>query len=316
MTSITANPISQLDPTVLIVDDCPAVHRLLKARLRAESINIDGALNGQDAVLKAVTFQPDLILLDLNLPGIDGFEILRKLKNSSETHDIPVIVVSGKNTSEDKVRAFDLGAVDFVSKPFDMTELRARVRVALRMQSLVRMLALKAQIDGLTGLCNRALFDKRWAEEYERATRSGQPLSLAMIDLDEFKSVNDNHGHPAGDAVLIGVSAMIQNTIRIADVACRFGGEEFAVILPDTTPKHASMLCERIRENCKQLVWKAHPDRLVTLSIGIAGATDVKGHPFSEWLELADKKLYDAKRAGRDRVEVIDLGPEPLRQAS
>lgn len=310
------NTSTQYEATVLIVDDCAAVHRLLKARLRAETYKLDSVMNGPDALLRAGMFQPDLILLDLNMPGMDGFEILRHLKDCAETHDIPVVVVSGQNSSEDKVRAFDLGAVDFVSKPFDMTELRARVRVALRMQSLIRMLALKAQIDGLTGLCNRALFDKRWAEEHERASRSGQPLSLAMIDLDEFKTINDHHGHPAGDAVLVGVASMVQNTIRVADIACRFGGEEFAVILPDTTPKHATLLCERIRERCQEMVWNAHPERRVTLSIGIAGTAHASVLGPGDWLHKADEQLYNAKRGGRNRVETLDLGSGPLRVAS
>lgn len=307
-------------PLVLIVDDCQAVHRLLSARLRAESVRIESAMDGAEAVEIAETLQPDLVLLDLDMPGMDGFEVLRAMKSSSTTHDIPVIILSGKAASQDKVAAFDLGAVDFVAKPFEMAELRARIRVALRMQSLVRMLAQRAHIDGLTGLYNRAYFQTRWKEEVERAARARSPLSLAMIDLDEFKSINDSYGHPAGDAVLQGVSQLLAQSVRLSDVACRYGGEEFALILPETTPSEAGGLCERIRARCESISWSGHPGRRVTMSVGIAGATDPSLTGLAHWIEAADQRLYDAKRAGRNRVLVTDLddGAEsgPLRVAS
>lgn len=303
-------------PVVLVVDDCPFVHRLLHARLRAESIRIESVERGEDAIPRATNINPALMLLDLNMPGMDGFEILRRLKDDPRTRDIPVIVLSGQDSAEDKVTAFDLGAVDFISKPFDMTELRARIRVALRMQALVQMLAQRAQIDGLTGLCNRASFDTRWRQEYERAARQGSALSLAMIDLDEFKSINDTYGHPAGDAVLGSVAQLLQRSIRSSDVACRFGGEEFVLILPETSPEEAVRLCERIRAGCQALAWARHPGRAVTLSAGIAGTDSASSHPLAAWIETADQNLYAAKRAGRNRVVATDLGGPALRVAS
>lgn len=310
------NPAMDQNPVVLIVDDCEFVHRLLQARLRSESIQIESLQRGNLTVERAVASGPALILLDLNMPEMDGFEILRRLKDEPKTIHIPVIVLSGQDSAEDKVTAFDLGAVDFISKPFDMTELRARIRVALRMQALVQMLAQRAQIDGLTGLCNRASFDTRWHQEHERACRAGTALALAMFDLDEFKSINDTYGHPAGDAVLVGLAQLISRTVRVSDVACRYGGEEFAIIFPDTTPAEAHAICERLRRACEQIVWPKHPGRPVTLSIGIAGTQLPAGLHKQIWIETADRNLYTAKREGRNRIVLTDLTAGGLRVAS
>jgi diguanylate cyclase (GGDEF)-like protein len=310
------NPPMDQNPVVLIVDDCEFVHRLLQARLRSEAIQIESLQRGSLTVERALDLSPALVLLDLNMPEMDGFEILRRLKDEPKTIHIPVIVLSGQDSAEDKVTAFDLGAVDFISKPFDMTELRARIRVALRMQALVQMLAQRAQIDGLTGLCNRASFDTRWHQEHERAARAGTALSLAMFDLDEFKSINDTYGHPAGDAVLIGLAQLISRTVRVSDVACRYGGEEFAIIFPDTAPAEVHAICERLRRACEQIVWPKHPGRSVTLSIGIAG-TQLPGALHKQvWIETADRNLYTAKREGRNRVVLTDLTAGGLRVAS
>ncbi|MCC5824340.1 MAG: diguanylate cyclase [Phycisphaerales bacterium] len=316
MNPVDPSMINDQDPLVLVVDDCEFVHRLLHARLRSESIRIESLLHGTEAVEHAIRSVPALILLDLNMPEMDGFEILRRLKDEPKTIHIPVIVLSGQDSAEDKVTAFDLGAVDFISKPFDMTELRARIRVALRMQALLQMLAQRAQIDGLTGLCNRASFDARWQQEHERASRSGSSLSLAMFDLDEFKSINDTYGHPAGDAVLVGLAQLINKTVRVSDVACRYGGEEFAIIFPETSPSEANAICERLRVACEQIIWPKHPGRAVTLSIGIAGTNCAQGLPGAQWIETADRNLYAAKRAGRNRIVMTDLGTGNLRVAS
>lgn len=279
-------------------------------------LRVEGATCAQDGMIKAEVFQPDLILLDLNMPGIDGFDMLRSLKNNSNTRDIPVLIVSGKSQPKDKVRVFDLGAVDYVVKPFELSELRARVHVALRTQQLVKMLAQRAQIDGLTGLYNRSYFDSRWREEYQRASRSGQPVSLAFADLDSFKAINDTYGHSAGDEVLTGVAAMIQRTLRAGDIPCRFGGEEFVAILPDTTPKHAALLCDRIRTQCEALHWTRHPERAVTLSIGVTGTDTPSVHDRQAWIDQADRNLYAAKSEGRNMVKTTDLGPGELKAAS
>ncbi len=304
------------DPIVLLVDDSIDVHRLLMARLRTEPITLICAESGQEGLRLAKDLIPAVILLDLDMPDVDGFEVLRGLKENPGTVDVPVVVLSGLTAAQDKVTAFDLGAIDYVTKPFDITELRVRVRSALRIHNLVNMLAHRAQIDGLSGLWNRAYFDRRWAEETAAVARHRRALSIALIDLDHFKSINDTYGHPAGDSVIQGLAAIINETCRASDVACRYGGEEFALIMPDTAPDQAANLCERVRAAVKERTWPRHPNRQVTASFGVVGvgegvACDAAA---TSWLEKADQNLYKAKRAGRDRVETTVLG-SPVRLA-
>lgn len=298
---------NEAPPRVLVVDDSPDVHRLIKARLRQEEIEIVSANSGREGLEAAVQRRPDLILLDVEMPDLDGFEVLRALKNSSATVHIPVIIVSGLQSAQDKVTAFDLGAVDYITKPFDLMELRVRVRSALRLQRLLQMLSDRARVDGLTGLWNRALFDHRLNEELARCERHRRPLSLAMIDVDHFKSVNDTFGHPAGDAVLAGLGKLLLREARQSDVACRYGGEEFALIMPDTTPEDACVLCERVRLALSALNWPRHPDRRITASFGVSGVRTALASNRDLLIEEADKALYRAKHGGRNRIVSTEL---------
>ncbi len=302
-------------PVILLIDDCEDVHRLLKTRLSREAFELAGALGGEEGVRLALEIKPTIILLDLDMPGVDGFEVLRSLKDDPDASDIPVLVISGMHSPHDKVTAFDLGAVDYITKPFDLTELRMRVRSALRMRQLVLMLAQKAQIDGLTGLWNRAYFDRRWSNETSRVKRCDGALSLALLDLDHFKTINDSYGHPAGDEVLQTFAQQMLQEIRQSDVACRYGGEEFAIIMPDTGPGHAVTVCERIRERLESTVWARHPSRPLTVSVGLVGTSGPTLVTPKKWLERVDKLLYDAKSRGRNRVCVADVAAEPPRMA-
>jgi two-component system cell cycle response regulator len=294
--------------TVLVIDDSPDVHRILHARLRQEGITFLAAHTGPDGVAMAAATQPALILLDLDMPCMHGLEVLAMLKADGATHDIPVIVVSGNSGPTDKVRAFDLGAVDYVTKPFEMTELRVRVRQALKMRQLIQMLAQRAQIDGLTNLWNRSFFDQRWSEEYARAVRYGHPLSLAIVDLDHFKSINDAYGHLVGDIVLCGVARILQRECRAHDLVCRFGGEEFVIVMPETSPEDAAQVCERIREAVEREVWERPLDKNITASIGVAGASRPAEIGEQEWVDAADRNLYAAKKTGRNSVKSTDVG--------
>ncbi len=303
---------SDEQPLVLVIDHTPDVHRLLKVRLKHEELALVSAFSGAEGLNKALTENPAIILLDLEMADMDGFEVLRKLKNNPHTVQIPVIVLSGQQSPKDKATAFDLGAVDYVTKPFNLTELRVRVRSALRLYRLVQMLAQRAQIDGLTGLWNRAYFDARWSETVALASRHSQPLSLAMIDADNFKGINDTYGHPAGDAVLQGLAKVLRREIRREDVACRYGGEEFALIMPATSPQEALTLCERLRQSIAATLWPSHPERAVTVSIGLAGAASAVGVSPQEWIQAADINLYASKQSGRNRCTMSDLSA-PLR---
>jgi len=296
------------NPGVLVIDDSPDVHRLLKARLRHEELDLRAATSGQGGIAAAKEGKPAIILLDLDMPDMDGFEVLRVLKNDPATVQIPVIVLSGLQSAQDKVTAFDLGAVDYITKPFNLTELRVRVRSALKMHRLVQMLGQLAQVDGLTGLWNGAHFEARWADEVAGCQRHGRALSLAMIDVDHFKSINDTYGHPAGDAVLQGMARIVQRECRQEDVACRYGGEEFALIMPDTRPADALVVCERMRNALAEVVWPRHPERSITVSVGLAGsggAACTVSAP--EWVEAADRSLYSAKKTGLNRVVMVEL---------
>lgn len=294
-------------PLVLAIDDSPDVHRLLKARLRQEELELLAAESGEAGLKLAEERQPALILLDLNMPGMDGFEVLRTLKERTSTLNIPVIILSGAHSATDKVTAFDLGAVDYVTKPFDLTELRVRLRSALRLHTLLQILSKRAQIDGLTGLWNRAHFDARWVEEVARSQRHGAKLSIAMVDIDHFKSINDTYGHPAGDAVLQGMGKLLQREGRQSDVPCRYGGEEFAVIMPETGPEDARVFMERLRVSLEAMTWPRHPERTVTCSIGVAGVVGPTAISAAQWVEAADRNLYAAKKGGRNRSVITDL---------
>lgn len=305
-------PSDDFKPQVLVIDDSMDVHRLLKARLRTEELEFHEATDGPSGLKLAEEHVPTVILLDLDMPGMDGFEVLRVLKENPRTLQIPVIVLSGLQSSQDKVTAFDLGAVDYVTKPFDLTELRVRVRATIKMQRLIRMLAQKAQIDGLTGLWNRVFFNTRLAEEMGRLSRRVGNLSLAVLDIDHFKSVNDTYGHPAGDAVIQGLAKLLVKECRHTDSVCRYGGEEFGIIMPDTAAADAKNVADRIRAAFEQLNWPRHPERKTTVSIGVAAVAGLGTLSHEALLEAADKNLYTAKHGGRNRVVSTTAELKPI----
>ena len=285
---------------LLIIDDCESVHALLKVRLRGEPVEIASASNAADGIAAAKAGRPDLILLDVDMPAMDGFEACRRLKADPDTMQAPVIFLTGSATTEQKIRGLEMGAIDYIAKPFEPAELRARVRAALRTKYLIDLLAQRAQIDGLTGTWNRAYLDARLTSETSLSRRTGRPLSCVMLDIDRFKQLNDAHGHPFGDEVIRSVAQVVQATVRNEDVVCRYGGEEFAVLLPNTTPEAALALAERLRTAVAQLALR-HDGRdvPVTCSVGVSNA---QANPPPSIIELADRALYQAKRDGRNRV--------------
>jgi diguanylate cyclase (GGDEF)-like protein len=302
-------------PLILVVDDGEDILRLLQLRLEGEGYRVRLARNGHEGVVAALEEPPALILLDLIMPVMDGFETIRELKEHQLLMHTPIIVLSSSEDTSDKVMGLELGAVDYICKPFDPPELHARVRSALRVHKLLRMLAQRAQIDGLTGLWNRAYFDDRLRRELAGAIRTDSPLSLAMCDFDHFKEINDTYGHPAGDAVLEGFARILTSELRSSDVACRFGGEEFAMIFRETPVEDAQRILERIRQRLENERWTAHPERRVTASFGLAwyhnglsGAEDL--------INAADSAMYAAKQAGRNCIVRSPAEPESPRLAS
>jgi len=257
----------------------------------------------------ARSLTPELILLDIDMPEMDGFGVLQQLKDDAATQDIPVIFLSGEGRTELKVRGFEMGAIDFVTKPFEMAELRARVRSALRMRLLIKMLAQRAQIDGQTGLWNRVYLDARLQQAIAEARRGGTPLGLIMCDLDYFKRINDTYGHPFGDQVLEETARLLTRG-RAGDVACRYGGEEFAIITSHANATEARNIAERLRIALRAVRWEGYPDLVVTASFGVTDLDRVSEATARAMIESADQAMYQAKQGGRDSVATA---PDTLR---
>lgn len=294
---------------VLIVDDSVATLALAEARLRDESLDVTCANSGEDGLRKAKADPPDLILLDLKMPDLSGFEVCEQLQGDPELQSIPIIFLTAANSVEDKVKGLDMGAVDYVSKPFDPVELSARVRAALRVKRLQDLLNLRAQLDPLTELWNRSAMDQRLSQEWARVNRHEGILSFFMMDIDHFKKVNDTYGHPAGDRVLCTLTKVLTAQCRETDIPCRYGGEEFAVILPQTHQDEAAHLAERCRREIEQLEIPTQEKIIrITASFGVADSKTV--HSRKELLDRADKALYCAKHLGRNRVIIFGKDQE------
>lgn len=290
-------------PKVLIVDDSELIHRLLQMRLQNERIQLLSARSSTEGLLMAHELKPEVILLDIDLPKMDGFEFITRLKSDPQTQEIAVVFVSSANETANRVRGLDLGAVDFIAKPFDIIELKARLRSALRNQHYIRMLEQKAQIDALSGLGNKSYFDKRIEIEVGGSDRHTQPLSLVYCDIDHFKSINDRYGHLFGDLVIEEFSKILSGG-RLTDIACRWGGEEFAVILPQTTMQEAFRVAEKYRKQLNDLVWPEHPGLVITSSFGVCDINGCESPPNAKNLfKSAENALYKAKENGRNRVE-------------
>jgi two-component system cell cycle response regulator len=291
--------------TVLVIDDSPLMHRLLAGHLVEEGCEVRGALGPEQGYERACAEPPDLILLDLVMKGGDGYDVLRLLKSNPRTADVPVIMVSGTTDVKGKVRAFDLGAIDYVVKPFDRAELRARVRSALRVKRYHDLLAERSSIDALTGLWNRSYFNARLTEEIAGARRYRRRFGLVLVDIDHFKHVNDTYGHPTGDRVIASVAEVLQGAVRTGDAACRFGGEEFALLLVESGREEAAAVALRVRERVAALEIPAGGIPLKrTVSLGATTSDDFAASTLTaeSIIEAADQALYAAKNGGRNRL--------------
>jgi len=289
---------------ILVIDDSPDIHTLVKVRLGKEQVVIQCASDGASGLAAAREFRPDLILLDIDMPERDGFAVCTDLKADSMTRDIPIIFLSGATSTKDKIRGLELGATDYVTKPFDPAELQARVRASLRTRELVELLSKKAMIDGLTGLWNRTYLDAHVTIELASARRSDQPLSCIMADVDRFKSINDTYGHSFGDDVLRAIAAVFTQNCRAEDIICRYGGEEFTILLPNTALPRAAELAERLR-----LAIEVRPFACRDLPVSVTcslGVANLRASIPPSILELADQALYRAKHSGRNRVEICE----------
>ena len=299
---------------VLIIDDSKTIHAVVKSKLSDEPIEFHSALNGKVGLELAAALQPDLILLDLELPDLNGFEVCRLLKADPATMIIPIIFLTGASSTEQKIKGLQLGAADYVTKPFDVAELLARVGASLRTKFLLDLLSKKAMIDGLTGLWNRSYLDQRLNAELSLSARTGQTFSCIMADVDHFKAINDTYGHAFGDLALRTTSQIFAENTRAEDIVCRYGGEEFAILLPGVGAVGAGAFAERMRDKVSQLVLP-HGSGVVRLTCSFGIAEILKDNVAgASPIQLADQALYQAKRTGRNRVvaadsQTIERGP-------
>ena len=303
---------------ILIVDDVPTNVQILAEALSSQ-YRIKVASNGVDALeIARRKPHPDLILLDVMMPDMDGFEVCRRLMQDKETDRIPVIFVTAKNAESDEELGLNLGAVDYITKPFVIPIAKARIRNHIRLKQQADLLESLSLLDALTQIPNRRRFDETLVSEWKRAIRDETPISLIMIDIDHFKQYNDFYGHGCGDACLQRVAGELCNSVvRSSDLVARYGGEEFVVILPDTDQHSALMIAERLRQNIELLglphaLSKNHS--VVTISLGVATQNRVTGDlSSSDFCDQADKALYLAKERGRNQVCVSlnDEGETP-----
>lgn len=290
-------------PTLLIIDDSADIHALLEARLRPEALHIEHAYGGLEGIEAAIAAVPDLVLLDVEMPHLSGLDVCRRLKELPETAGVPIIFLTGSADVATKVHGFDLGAVDYVTKPFEPAELRARVRAALRTKRYQDLLATRASLDGLTGLLTRGCFDTRFPHEHAAARAAGRPFSLVLLDVDHFKTHNDLHGHPFGDRLLQAIGETMLAARREGESAYRYGGDEFAVLLPGLGAREACGRASALLDALRRVELVSHGQAIgITASLGVASATP--DGTAATLLAAADQALYASKHAGRGRVTV------------
>jgi diguanylate cyclase (GGDEF)-like protein len=327
-------------PIVLIVDDNPHNLRVVTDMMEESGYESVIALSGKKALGFIELQKPDLILLDVKMPELDGYEVCRILKNDPQTRDIPIIFLTVQSDLDDVIKGFESGAVDFVSKPFNILELQMRTKTHLELKQIrdaqkiyneqlenanrelkkaneiirtqneqLREVAFRLEqlstTDALTELYNRRYMIEKLAEEVNRYKRNQNPFSIIIADIDDFKSVNDTYGHDCGDYIIQKTAQALADSVRDIDVVGRWGGEEFLILLPETVTEGALVLAERIQKNVQLSVWSYHQMPIsVGLTLGIAtfdGETDL-----DVVVKKADRALYDGKKNGKNCTVVAD----------
>lgn len=307
---------------LLIVDDSPSSRESLlkileKAGLFSSILEAENGAEALDILLKDTV---DFVISDVNMPTLDGFKFLSVIRTQPKYHDLPVIFLTVRKDSVDKIKGLESGANDYILKPFDPDELLARVNNIIRMKDLQDQLEKQNRdlavinkrleelsvTDGLTCLRNRRYFIERLRSEFSRSKRHKLSISLIILDLDYFKSINDTYGHQKGDDVLIKVADILKQNCRVHDFLARFGGEEFIISLCQTGPEGALIVAERIRKAVEeyQFTYPGAPDFNTTISAGISSYPDMKIDNIDDLIRIADASLYEAKRQGRNRIVI------------
>jgi two-component system, cell cycle response regulator len=294
-------------PMILIVDDHPDNVEVLKVRLEALGYRTVTASDGESALELVSESPPDLILLDVMMPQMDGNEVARRIKGNKSLPYIPIIMQTALDTTQSKVDGLDSGADDYITKPINYAELQARMTASLRIKALQDKLAEMAITDALTGVFNRRHLDVILDEMFDHSERLHEPLALAMFDIDHFKRVNDKHGHLVGDVVLAQFARHLKHLARDIDRIGRYGGEEFMVLLPGTVPDAGVTFAERVRQEVERHQFKHDGGALMcTISVGVAGWQHPRIHTRQQLVKAADDALYVAKSVGRNNVVKFD----------
>ncbi|HXI01974.1 MAG TPA: diguanylate cyclase [Candidatus Saccharimonadales bacterium] len=299
---MSSPPVTQ--GTILLVDDEEANLYALRLILESKGYRCIERSSGEEAIEAAVESKPDVILLDIQMPDMDGYAVCRKLKADGRTAHVPIVFLTARYRDHSEIaRGLEVGAYDYVTKPFDTAELTARIGVMMRIRRAEDEARQASLTDSLTGLHNRRFLHHRLDEELSRSERHGVPLSAVMLDLDHFKKINDSHGHAVGDNALRDVAAILRKHIRKSDIAVRYGGEEFVLVLFSTDAEAARMVAERVRADVEQLaVRHAGGEVHLTVSVGIASFPENGIKTVDDLMRRADEALYKAKGAGRNMV--------------
>jgi diguanylate cyclase (GGDEF)-like protein len=293
----------EIKNTLLVVDDENVNLKVLNHILENEYV-IYTAKNGISAIEKAREYKPDLILLDILMPEMDGYQTLTTIREDEEIKKIPVIFITGLDSDEDEEKGLSLDAADYITKPFSAAIVKLRVQHQIRIINQLRTIERMSLIDQLTNIPNRRCFDQHLQMEWKQAMREKNPISLLMLDIDDFKNVNDTYGHQQGDIIL----QMVANTFprafrRPIDFAARWGGEEFIALLPNTHLEGAMEIAEKIRADIEKTRTPCSGGVIeITISIGVNSIVPVQNSSLNAFISNADKALYAAKEAGKNRV--------------
>jgi len=295
---------------ILVAEDSLVVRAVVREQLEDQGYDVVEAEDGEAALAQAFASRPDAILLDIEMPGMNGYEVLTRLKTDPDLADIPIVFLTGHTSTADMVEGLRAGAHDYLKKPFEPAELMARIAGAVRIKRLQDELRLRnaeldqlSRIDALTGLHNRRHIDEILEKAGAAAVRHSQPLSVLILDIDHFKHVNDTYGHPGGDVVLVEFARRLRQAARANDVVGRWGGEEFVLISPQTDRDGAIALGERARADIADEAVQVGDERVaVTVSVGCASGVE----PVATLVAKADAALYRSKAGGRNRVTAAD----------
>jgi len=290
---------SEKNALVLIVDDNPLNIKFLQTLLTHQAYKVESAENGLQACRLSKKIVPDIILLDIMMPVMNGFEACKRLKEMPETKNIPIIFLTSKADTQDVLKGFQLGAVDYITKPFQYKVLLARISTHLKLKFARDILKKMAILDGLTQLYNHGYINKRLSQEISEAKRHSHPLSIFMFDLDHLKNINDTYGHNTGNDVFVKISTTLKKNMREEDIIGRYGGDEFLIVLPNTRRQAGYKVAEHVRKMICNLKWH-HDGMKVTISGGITAMQDEKNA--EELIAKTDVLLYQAKRNGRNSI--------------